>query len=81
MSISFSIVVMVYTQNANKVTKLLFWKAFDFTIICLFPDYPTCDEATSFTCDNRECINKQLRCNLEPDCIDKSDEESCGKQG
>ena len=30
-----------------------------------------------FTCDNGECVNLDLKCNMEIDCTDKSDEAYC----
>uniref|UniRef100_A0A2M4DQQ1 Putative low density lipoprotein-related protein 1 alpha-2-macroglobulin receptor n=1 Tax=Anopheles darlingi TaxID=43151 RepID=A0A2M4DQQ1_ANODA len=36
-----------------------------------------CNNATQFTCTNGQCIAKALRCDIEPDCRDASDEIGC----
>ena len=40
---------------------------------CLFQ----CDSETKFTCSNGSCIDIDKRCDGDPDCSDKSDEENC----
>ena len=30
-----------------------------------------------FLCNNGECIPMSMRCNIEKDCIDESDEQNC----
>ena len=44
-----------------------------------FPEYRTCDPLTEFTCDNQQCISMRQRCDLQPDCVDGSDERLCGE--
>ena len=40
--------------------------------------YANCTSA-QFKCNNGECIDEALRCNLLDDCVDGSDERECGK--
>ena len=31
-----------------------------------------------YECASGQCISPHLRCDLQPDCADRSDEENCG---
>lgn len=37
--------------------------------------------AEQFTCGSRECISNKQKCDKNVDCLDGSDEETCGKSG
>ena len=47
--------------------------------LCLGPGgYPDCTES-EFQCNNRECIRKELLCDVSFDCPDGEDEDDCGE--
>ncbi|XP_055943864.1 MAM and LDL-receptor class A domain-containing protein 2-like isoform X2 [Argiope bruennichi] len=44
---------------------------------CAPPEKRKCAPNTEFMCDNKECINSSLVCDLSDDCSDRSDEINC----
>lgn len=44
----------------------------------LFTDKPVCSEG-ELACGDSQCIERGLFCNGEKDCVDGSDETTCGK--
>ena len=38
-----------------------------------------CDKDLEFQCQNKQCINKKYRCDMEGDCDDNSDEVGCSE--
>ena len=49
-----------------------------FLDMCMcFCEFPECRHS-EFQCHNGECINGSLQCDSIDDCLDKSDETTCG---
>lgn len=40
-------------------------------------NYRKCDAISEFTCSLGQCVPQEARCDLFPDCADKSDEDKC----
>lgn len=40
----------------------------------------SCPAATDFICQNGDCIESHLACDLKADCTDESDEQDCSKR-
>jgi hypothetical protein len=55
----------------------LYLACLTFTVLQTFADFQKCDE-NQYRCDNKQCIPSGKRCDSQPDCLDKSDEEKCG---
>ena len=36
-----------------------------------------CESKSSFKCDNGQCVSKDLKCDGDIACVDKSDEKNC----